>query len=96
MKKFVALLLAVVALFAAGAASYAAEDVVGYVDDMMVLQQYSKFEQARKQLNDLGNKKSNIAKVAKKKGVTIVVNKALVYYGGTDLTQDVINALKTK
>ena len=37
-----------------------------------------------------------IAKVAKKKGVTIVVNKALVYYGGTDLTQDVINALKTK
>ena len=37
MKKFVALLLAVVALFAAGAASYAAEDVVGYVDDMMVL-----------------------------------------------------------
>ena len=140
MKKFVALLLAVVALFAVGAASYAAEDVVGYVDDMMVLQQYSKFEQARKQLNDLGNKKSNaakaafdketdekkkneivqnlqlemreeeakimtpilkevnetIAKVAKKKGVTIVVNKALVYYGGTDLTQDVINALKTK
>ena len=139
MKKFVALLLAVVALFAAGAASYAAEGVVGYVDDM-VLQQYSKFEQARKQLNDLGNKKSNaakaafdketdekkkneivqnlqlemreeeakimtpilkevnetIAKVAKKKGVTIVVNKALVYYGGTDLTQDVINALKTK
>ena len=64
MKKFVALLLAVVALFAAGAASYAAEDVVGYVDDMMVLQQYSKFEQARKQLNDLGNKKSNAAKAA--------------------------------
>ena len=136
MKKYVALLLAVVALFAAGAASYAAEDVVGYVDDMMVLQQYSKFEQARKQLNDLSNaakaafdketdeKKKNeivqnlqlemreeeakimtpilkevnetIAKVAKKKGVTIVVNKALVYYGGTDLTQDVINALKTK
>ena len=29
MKKFVALLLAVVALFAAGAASYAAEDVGG-------------------------------------------------------------------
>ena len=64
MKKFVALLLAVVALFAAGAASYAAEDVVGYVDDMQVLQQYSKFEQARKQLNDLGNKKSNAAKAA--------------------------------
>ena len=62
MKKYVAILLAVVALFAAGAASYAAEDVVGYVDDMQVLQQYPKFEQARKQLNDLGNKKSNEAK----------------------------------
>lgn len=139
MKKFVVLLLAIAALFVAGAASYAAEDVVGYVDDMEVLQQYSKFEQARKQLSDLGNKKSNAAKaafdketdeqkkneivqtlqlemreeeakimtpilkevnetiekVAKQKGVTIVVNKALVYYGGTDLTQDVINALKT-
>lgn len=140
MKKYVALLLAVVAIFAAGAASYAADDVIGYVDDMQVLQQYSKFEQARKQLNDLGNKRSNeakaafdketdenkkneivqnlqlemreeeakimtpilkevnemIAKVAKQKGVTLVVNKALVYYGGIDLTQDVINALKTK
>lgn len=140
MKKYVVLLLAIVALFASSAALYAAQDVIGYVDDMQVLQQYPKFEQARKQLNDLSNKKSNdakaafdketdenkkneivqnlqlemrdeeakimtpilkevnetIAKVAKQKGVTIVVNKALVYYGGMDLTQDVINALKTK
>ena len=138
MKKTAALLLAIAALFAFGAISYAAEDKVGYVDDMGVLQQFSKFQQAQKQLDELGKKKSNaakaafdkesdekkkseivqnlqfemreeeaklmnpvlkevndtIAKVAKQKGVTIVVNKALVYYGGIDLTQDVVNALK--
>ena len=138
MKKTAALLLAIAALFAIGAISYAADDTVGYVDDMGVLQQFSKFQQAQKQLDELGKKKSNaakaafdkesdekkkseivqnlqfemreeeaklmnpvlkevndtIAKVAKQKGVTIVVNKALVYYGGIDLTQDVVNALK--
>ncbi|MCD8233770.1 MAG: OmpH family outer membrane protein [Cloacibacillus porcorum] len=138
MKKIAALLLAIAALFAFGAISYAADDTVGYVDDMGVLQQFSKFQQAQKQLDELGKKKSNaakaafdkesdekkkseivqnlqfemreeeaklmnpvlkevndtIAKVAKQKGVTIVVNKALVYYGGIDLTQDVVNALK--
>ncbi|MDO4560503.1 MAG: OmpH family outer membrane protein [bacterium] len=138
MKKTAALLLAIAALFAFGAISYAADDKVGYVDDMGVLQQFSKFQQAQKQLDELGKKKSNaakaafdkesdekkkstivqnlqlemreeeaklmnpvlkevndtIAKVAKQKGVTIVVNKVLVYYGGIDLTQDVINALK--
>jgi len=137
-KKTAALLLAIAALFAFGAISYAAEDKVGYVDDMGVLQQFSKFQQAQKQLDELGKKKSNaakaafdkesdekkksdivqnlqlemreeeaklmnpvlkevndtIAKVAKQKGVTIVINKALVYYGGIDLTQDVANALK--
>jgi len=137
-KKTAALLLAIAALFAFGAISYAADDIVGYVDDMGVLQQFSKFQQAQKQLDELGKKKSNtakaafdkesdekkkseivqnlqfemreeeaklmnpvlkevndtIAKVAKQKGVTIVVNKALVYYGGIDLTQDVVNALK--
>ena len=36
-----------------------------------------------------------VSKVAKQKGVTLVLNKLLVYYGGIDLTQDVINALKT-
>ena len=138
MKKTAALLLAIAALFAFGAISYAADDTVGYVDDMGVLQQFSKFQQAQKQLDELGKKKSNaakaafdkesdekkkseivqnlqfemreeeaklmnpvlkevndtIAKVAKQKGVTLVVNKALVYYGGIDLTQDVVNALK--
>ena len=138
MKKTAALLLAIAALFAFGAISYAAEDKVGYVDDMGVLQQFSKFQQAQKQLDELGKKKSNaakaafdkesdekkksdivqnlqlemreedaklmnpvlkevndtIAKVAKQKGITIVINKALVYYGGIDLTQDVANALK--
>jgi outer membrane protein len=41
-----------------------------------------------KEVND------TIAKVAKSKGITIVFNKALVYYGGVDLTPDVITALK--
>lgn len=137
-KKTAVLLLAIAALFAFGAISYAAEDKVGYVDDMGVLQQFSKFKQAQKQLDELGKKKSNAAKaafdkekdekkksqivqnlqlelrqeetklmnpvlkqvndtiaaVAKKKGITIVVNKVLVYYGGIDLTPDVIAALK--
>ena len=138
MKKTAALLLAIAALFAFGAISSAAEDQVGYVDARGVLQQFSKFQQAPKQLDELGKKKSNaakaafdkesdekkksdivqnlqlemreeeaklmnpvlkevndtIAKVAKQKGITIVINKALVYYGGIDLTQDVANALK--
>ena len=137
-KKTAVLLLAIAALFAFGAISYAAEDKVGFVDDMAVLQQFSKFKQAQKQLDELGKKKSNaakaafdkekdekkksqivqnlqldmrqeeskmmtpilkevndtIAKVAKQKGVTLVVNKALVYYGGVDLTKDVAAALK--
>ena len=140
MKKTAALLLAALALLVFGAAAYAAEDTVGYVDDMAVLRQFSKFQQAQKQLEELDKKKSNaakaefdkekneankrniieklqlemreeeaklmnpvlrevndtVAKVAKQKGVTIVVNKVLVYYGGVDLTQDVVNALKTK
>ncbi len=139
MKKILVLLLAAAAILAVAGASCAADDVVGYVDDIQVLRQYPKFEQARKQLDELASKKSNTAKtafdketddskkdeifqtfqlemreeeakvmnpilkevnetiekVAKQKGVTIVVNRALVYYGGIDLTQDVINALKT-
>lgn len=35
-----------------------------------------------------------VAKVAKAKGVTVVVNKMLIYYGGVDLTDDVVKALK--
>ena len=41
-----------------------------------------------KEVND------TISKVAKAQGVTIVLNKVLVYYGGVDLTRDVITALK--
>lgn len=37
-----------------------------------------------------------VEKVAKAKGVTIVVNKGLIYYGGVDLTNDVITELKRK
>lgn len=35
-----------------------------------------------------------VQKVAKQKGMTVVVNKGIVYYGGTDITADVVSALK--
>jgi len=35
-----------------------------------------------------------VQKVAKQKGISVVVNKNLVYYGGVDLTADVVSALK--
>lgn len=35
-----------------------------------------------------------VAKVAKAKGVTVVLNKVLIYYGGVDLTDDIVKALK--
>ena len=36
-----------------------------------------------------------IEKVAKAKGVTVVLNKVLIYFGGVDLTEDVIKEVKT-
>ena len=138
MKKTTALILAIIATLIFTVASFAAEEKVGFVDDMAVLQQSAKFKQAQEQLDEISKKKSEtakaafdketdekkkaqivqnlqlelrneeqklmnpvlkelndtITKVAKAKGVTIVLNKALVYYGGIDLTQDVITALK--
>ena len=35
-----------------------------------------------------------IEKVAKTKGVTVVLNKMLIYFGGVDLTDDVVKGLK--
>ena len=139
MKKIAVLLLAVLALIALGSVAYADDDTVGYIDDVRVLSQFSKFQQAQKQLEELDKRKSSaakaefdketdeikkkniveklqmemreeeaklmtpvfkelndtVAKVAKQKGVTLVMNKVLVYFGGVDLTMDVINALKT-
>ena len=137
-KTAVLIMIAVMAILTFGTASFAANDTVGYVDDMAILQQFSKFKQAQQQLEALSKKKSDaakaafdketdekkkanivqnlqlemrneesklmspvlkevndtISKVAKAKGVTIVLNKVLVYYGGVDLTQDVITAHK--
>lgn len=131
-------MVAVMAMFVFGATAFAADEKVGFVDDMAILQQFSKFKQAQQQLETISKKKSDaakaafdketdekkkaqivqglqlemrqeesklmspvlkevndtISKVAKTKGVTIVLNKVLVYYGGIDLTQDVITALK--
>ena len=138
MRKLVVLIISVMSILAFSASSFAADEKVGFVDDMTVLRQFSKFKQAQQQLETLGKKKSDaakaafdketddkkkanivqnlqlelrneeskimtpvlkevndtISKVAKSKGVTIVLNKALVYYGGVDLTQDVVTALK--
>lgn len=35
-----------------------------------------------------------IAKVAKSKGITIVLNRRLVFYGGIDITEDVVKEIK--
>ena len=139
MKKLsVLLLVAVLAIFSANSVASAADEKVGFVDEMAVLQQFPKFKQAQQQIEAIGKKKSDtakaafdketdekkkanivqslqlemreeeaklmnpilkeindtIAKVAKTKGVTIVLNKGLVYYGGIDLTNDVVTALK--
>lgn len=139
MKNFAFLLSAIlIVVFACVSACAAADEKVGYVDEMSVLQQFDKFKKAQKQIEDIGKKKSDaakaafdketddkkkaeivqglqlemreeeaklmtpilkeisdmIAKVAKAKCVTIVLNKGLVFYGGVDLTNDVITALK--
>lgn len=138
MKKVVLLVLA--SLFLALFASFAsaAEDKLGFVDEMYVLSQFPKFKEAQAQLDSIAKKKSNAAKeafdketddkkkanivqnmqlelreeeakiltpvlkeitaaiekVAAAKGVTVVVNKGVVFYGGIDLTEDVIAMLK--
>ncbi|NLD05089.1 MAG: OmpH family outer membrane protein [Synergistaceae bacterium] len=138
MKKLVVLLVAAIAIFSLNAVAFAAEEKVGFVDEMAVLQQFPKFKQAQQQIDAIGKKKSEaaktafdketdekkkanivqtlqlemreeesklmnpilkeinetIAKVAKTKGITIVLNKGLVYYGGIDITNDVVTALK--
>jgi outer membrane protein len=35
-----------------------------------------------------------IEMVAKSKGVTVILNKVLIFYGGVDLTEEVVSALK--
>jgi outer membrane protein len=139
MRKTIIFIFALIAIFACGCmTAFAADEKVGFVDDMAILQQFPKFKQAQDQLSAISKKKSDaakaafdketdqkkksqivqnlqldmngeesrlmapvlkevndtISKVAKAKGVTIVLNKVLVYYGGVDLTQDVITALK--
>lgn len=52
-------------------------------------------EEERKIMNPLTVDLNNtIASVAKNKGVTVVLNKILIYFGGVDLTDDVVKALK--
>lgn len=138
MKKIVAIIVMVIAAMAFGTTAFAADEKVGFVDDVLILQQFPKFKQAQQGLEAISKKKSDaakaafdketdekkksqivqnlqlemreeeaklmtpvlkevnetISKVAKAKGVTIVLNKVLVYFGGIDLTPDVVAALK--
>lgn len=138
MKKIVLLVVAALTLLTMSQAAFAADDKVGYVDDMAILRQYAKFTAAQKQIDESARRKSDAAKiafdkekdekkkaqiaqnmqlemrneearimdpilkevndtierVAQQKGVTIVLNKAMLYYGGIDLTDDVVAALK--
>jgi len=138
MKKFILYAVAILTLLTISQAAFAADDKVGFVDDMAVLRQYPKFVEARKQIDESAKRKSDTAKaafdkekdqkkkaqivqnmqlemsdeearimnpilkeindtiekVAQQKGITIVLNKALIYYGGVDLTDDVVTALK--
>lgn len=138
MKKFILCAVAILTLLTISQAAFAADDKVGFVDDMAVLRQYPKFVEAQKQIDESAKRKSDTAKaafdkekdqkkkaqivqnmqlemrneearimnpilkeindtiekVAQQKGITIVLNKALIYYGGVDLTDDVVTALK--
>ena len=138
MKKIVAIIVMVIVAMAFGTTAFAADEKVGFVDDVLILQQFPKFKQAQQGLEAISKKKSDaakaafdketdekkksqivqnlqlemreeeaklmtpvlkevnetISKVAKAKGVTIVLNKVLVYFGGIDLTPDVVAALK--
>ena len=79
-KTAVLIMIAVMAILTFGTASFAANDTVGYVDDMAILQQFSKFKQAQQQLEALSKKKSDAAKAAfdketdEKKKANIVQN----------------------
>ncbi|NLX84248.1 MAG: OmpH family outer membrane protein, partial [Synergistaceae bacterium] len=51
MKKLVILLLvAILAIFSAYSVAFAADEKVGFVDEMAVLQQFPKFKQAQQQI----------------------------------------------
>lgn len=51
--------------------------------------------EAQQELNKIKDKlKSKVEEVAEKEGISIVLDKKLIYYGGTDLTGKVIAAMK--
>lgn len=62
MKKILVLLTAFVLSFTATA--FAADDKIGYVDDLAILREFSKFKQAQEQIDNLGKAKAEKAKAA--------------------------------
>ena len=60
MKKLTVLLVAVLAIFSVYTAASAAEEKVGFVDEMAVLQQFPKFKQAQQQIDQRDGDDSGI------------------------------------
>jgi outer membrane protein len=115
-----------------------AADTIGVIDSQQIISKHPSFENAAKQLQEIGKQKESEAKaaadketqpaqkaqvvqakrlelareeqrlmepifkqcqeavriIAKKKNVTLVLEKASVYFGGSDITQDVIQQLQ--
>jgi outer membrane protein len=124
-----------VGLWFAGAAE--AADTIGVIDSQQIISKHPSFENAAKQLQEIGKQKESEAKaaadkeeqpaqkaqvvqvkrmelareeqrlmepifkqcqeavriIAQKKKITLVLEKASVYFGGQDLTEDVIQQL---
>ena len=120
------------------AAAESAGDKIGVIDSQMVVTQHPKFEAAMKELQAIGRKKEEEARVAadkepddtkkaqlirekrlelakeeqrlmepiiqeaqlsvrtvaKRKGLTVILEKASVYVGGIDITEDVVQQVK--
>ena len=120
------------------AVAASAGDVIGVIDSQGIISKHPKFENAAKELQEIGRRKESEAKtasdnesdptkkaqvvqakrrelaqeeqrlmepifkdcqeavrvVAKKKNVTLVLEKASVYFGGQDITEDVVQQLK--
>jgi outer membrane protein len=64
----------------------------------MVIIQNARMESGQEEMRVMNPITDEINKiietVAKSKGITVVLNKLLIFYGGVDLTDDVISAIK--
>ena len=140
LKKVLVLSLVALAAVAFTGTMASAADTIGVIDSQGIISKHPAFENAAKQLQEIGKQKESEAKaaadketdpakkaqvvqakrmelareeqrlmepifkdcqeavrvIAKKKNVTLVLEKASVYYGGVDITEDVVQQLKLK